>query len=204
MSMKRQHTLTQLLAISGVIVTSACGEQPSAPTAPRSAASPNASRPDVLADAAAIKPDRSSVVTISSLAINPTSLTIGGGSVQGTQATWTATIENPKKQSLSNVYVQTYFAVYNADGSLNARKAAGGALIQCPGRSFGFLPSGSCTISGNATPSNDASGGSGFLVPDDNTHDARFELELRQDAGGPTLKLLTKRAADVTLFYQLS
>jgi len=201
MSTKSRFTLAQLLAIPALIITSACGDQPSAPTGPRSAASPNASRPDVLATAAPIKPDRSNVVSISSLTISPTDLTIGGGGVQGTAGAWTATIENPKKQTLSNVYVQTYFASYNADGSLHARKAAGGGLIQCPGRSFGFVPSGTCAISGNATPSNDASG-SGFLAPYDDTHYAKFELELRQDTGDPILKLLSKRATDVRLFLQ--
>jgi hypothetical protein len=76
-------------------------------------------------------------------------------------------------------------------------------LIQCPGRSAGFLHGGTCTISGTATPTNDAGGG-GFLVPDDTNHDAKFELELLQDVGEPTLTLLSKGVADVTLFVQLS
>ena len=203
MSTKPQHLPAQLLAIGALIISSACSDRAAVPTAPGNAKLANAPRPDVLLAAPIKPPGKPNVVSITSLTINPTSLTIGGGSVQGTQATWTATIENPKKQTLSNVYVQTFFVVYNPDGTINAWRAAGGALIQCPGRSAGFVPSGTCEISGTATPSNNPNG-SGFLVPDDNTHDARFELELRQDTGDPILKLLWKRAADVTLFFQLS
>jgi hypothetical protein len=43
-----------------------------------------------------------------------------------------------------------------------------------------------------------------ILVPDDTNHDAKFELELLQDVGEPTLTLLSKGVADVTLFVQLS
>ena len=199
----RHHNPVQLLAILALIVTTACGEDSPTPTAPGSAVSAIAPRPDMLVGAA-LKPDgKLNAVRITSLTINPTALTIGGAGTPGTLATWTATIENPKKQGLSNVFVQARFVVYLPSGNISGWRGAGGGLIQCPGRSFGFVPSGTCTISGTATPSNDAGGG-GFLVPDDTNHDARFELELLQDTGEPILKLLSKRAADVTLFFQIS
>ena len=175
---------------------SACSDQAQSPTAPGNVAAATALRP------AAVRLDKDDAIRITSLTIVPTALTIGGSGTPGTQATWTATIENPRKQTLSNLYIQTRFVVYLPSGNISGWRAAGGALLQCPGRSAGFLHSGTCTISGTATPTNDAGGG-GVLVPDDLTHDAKFELELRQAAGEPTLKLLLKRATDVTLFYQL-
>ena len=201
----RQHGPIHLVAMLALITTAACSDQSGSPTAPVSAAPPGTVRPDLLAEIS-FRPGpegKLNAITISSLTISPTSLTIGGAGTAGTQATWTATIENPKRATLSNVTVQTYFRVYNPNGTLNAWRAAGGTLIRCSGYSFGFLPSGTCTITGTAIPSNDPNG-SGFLVPDDELHNAKFEIELRQDAGSPSVKLLAKRATEVTLFYQFN
>ena len=124
----RHHNPVQLLAILALIVTTACGEDSPTPTAPGSAVSAIAPRPDMLVGAA-LKPDgKLNAVRITSLTINPTALTIGGAGTPGTLATWTATIENPKKQGLSNVFIQARFVVYLPSGNISGWRGAGGAF----------------------------------------------------------------------------
>ena len=154
----RQHNPAPILATLALITASACTDQASSPTAPGRVAATAVARP------APAKLDGRNTVRITSLTINPTVLTIGGSGTQGTQVTWTATIENPKKQTLSNMYIQTRFVVYLPSGNISGWRAAGGGLIQCPGRSPGFVHNGTCTISGIATPSNDAGGGESPLL----------------------------------------
>ena len=180
-------------SMPSLIISSSCVI--TAPTGASAVTGPNAQ------SNVAQKPSRFDLISFTSLSISPTNLTIGGGTVAGTQATWSATIYNPQKRALNNVVRQTWFAIYNPSGTLLVRRAAGGSLIACVGYSYGVLPGGTCSTSGFATPSNNGAGG--LLVPDDNTHDTRFEVELIQNQGTPTQKLLAKTSTDVTLFYQL-
>ena len=194
----RHHIPVQRIAILALTATAACTDASRAPTAPTGASAvsgPNAQTNGVQ------KPSKLDAISFSSLSINPTNLTIGGGTIAGTTATWSATIFNPQKKALNNVSIQTWFAVYGPTGTLLARRPAGGTLIACVGYSFGVLPGGTCSTSGFATPTNNGAGA--LLVPDDLTHDGRFEVELIQNKGTPSQKLLARRSTDVALFLQL-
>lgn len=200
MGANRHHDRVQLLITLAAMVASACSD----PAAGPASIVPTEAPQPAFAAAATARPDRRDNIAITSLTISPTALTIGGSAVPGTTATWTATIENPKKQTLSNVLIQGHFLEYLPSGSLSAwRIVVPTQLIQCPGWSPGVLPSGTCTISGTVTPMNDGTG-AGLLVPDDATHDTKFRLDLFLDTGHGVPSLVSERFADVVLFYQIT
>jgi len=81
---------------------------------------------------------------------------------------YTALLANADDGTLSNILVQAY--IDQGDAS----RAAGGALVDCPGdTSLGDLPPGTCDFDFTVLASND-SAGFGSLVPGPAT--ARFEL----------------------------
>lgn len=116
--------------------------------------------------------------SITSLSLNTTALTL-----DGPQATYTATFNNPQTFSYSSVSLVGFIA----QGS--TRRSAGTQSVTC-GFSPGILPRGStCTNSGPIVVSNN-SGGTGTLVPGA----ATFELQL-QGSG----VLLSTRTVAITL-----
>jgi hypothetical protein len=101
--------------------------------------------------------------TISALTLSSSSLVVGGP-----LTSYSTTLQNPDS-SLAGVAVQGWLV---QSGANNARRAAGGALVQC-GSGSGVLPNGTCTLSSVIVASNSTSG-TGTLVPGP----ATFELDL--------------------------
>lgn len=101
--------------------------------------------------------------TISGLIPSSTSLVVGGP-----LTLYSATIQNPGS-IVSGVSVQGWLV---QSGANNARRAAGGAAVQC-GSGSGVLPTGKCTMFGVIVASN-STAGTGTLVPGP----ATFELDL--------------------------
>lgn len=102
--------------------------------------------------------------TIRALGVNPASVVLGG-----LPGSYTATLQN-QAASISGVDVQGWLS---QSGTNTARRAAGGASVQC-GSGSGVLPTGTCTVSNAITASNRAEG-AGTLEPGP----AMFELDLR-------------------------
>jgi hypothetical protein len=101
--------------------------------------------------------------TISALNLSSTSLVLGGPSTL-----FSTTLQNPDS-SLSGAAIQGWLV---QSGANNARRAAGGVVVQC-GSGSGILPHGTCTLSSVIVASN-STAGTGTLIPGA----ATFELDL--------------------------
>jgi hypothetical protein len=101
--------------------------------------------------------------TISALTLGSTNLVLGGP-----DTSFSATLQN-FGPPISGAAIQGWLV---QSGTNNARRAAGGSVVQC-GSGSGVLPNGACTLSSSIVASN-AGAGTGTLIPGP----AMFELDL--------------------------